>query len=581
MPAPGGLPAARYGFADLWLDADGTMWRGETALRLPANELTLLRILLARGGRVVSPLELERALFGDARVASDRVAKCVASLRERLQPTDCIAHVYRRGYRISLAVHSESAWPPGVQLRVAILPVATGYGVEEYLGVALFDRVLERVNGEPGAMALTMARDSVQTLARRGLDAHEIGKALKADLVLVCRLEATPDHSRLRAEMLRVEDGAQLWTEDMLGPRNQITVLARKLVQRMANRTQAGGFAIAAGAASTQATMDSTESEANELYQRAHFEWQSFERHRMQDAMHQLVHAIEYDRSFNAARIDLAYLSVAQALFGFMPATAAARMVHHAAERVRDDSDDADALLPALGWTSFHVDRDLRAAVQAFERSAHLKHEGWITQARTMFALSRRRFEEAIDLLRAAIGLDPYAPALHARLGWALHLAGEADASAAVVSHALEQFSEDDAVQLYGAMILAHNGEAVRACEVAQALATRRPHIDPVMAVHAYALACAGRAEQAHELQERLQWLGRERFVLNAFQAATYLVLGDADAAIEDLRQANENRCPWFFQMLADPRLKPLRGRPEFEAMGGVLAGMEAEASRE
>jgi hypothetical protein len=36
------------------------------------------------------------------------------------------------------------------------------------------------------------------------------------------------------------------------------------------------------------------------------------------------------------------------------------------------------------------------------------------------------------------------------------------------------------------------------------------------------------------------------------------------DAAIEELHAANETRCPWFFQTLADPRLKALHGHPEF-----------------
>ena len=42
---------------------------------------------------------------------------------------------------------------------------------------------------------------------------------------------------------------------------------------------------------------------------------------------------------------------------------------------------------------------------------------------------------------------------------------------------------------------------------------------------------------------------------------------------------ANEIRCPWFFQMLADPRLKPLKERPEFAAFEASLAAMEANAS--
>ena len=55
-------------------------------------------------------------------------------------------------------------------------------------------------------------------------------------------------------------------------------------------------------------------------------------------------------------------------------------------------------------------------------------------------------------------------------------------------------------------------------------------------------------------------------------------VLGENDAAIEELRNANETRCPWFFQILADPRLKPLENLPEFVALKSAWAAMEAEA---
>ena len=126
-------------------------------------------------------------------------------------------------------------------------------------------------------------------------------------------------------------------------------------------------------------------------------------------------------------------------------------------------------------------------------------------------------------------------------------------------------------------MILAYNGETARAVELARALASRSAH-DLATAAHAYALACAGRKEEARTLLERLQWLSRERFVMNTFDAATYVAMDDDDAALEELRIANENRCPWFFQTLGDPRLQPLRGRPEFERMRSSLRAIEADA---
>jgi hypothetical protein len=51
--------------------------------------------------------------------------------------------------------------------------------------------------------------------------------------------------------------------------------------------------------------------------------------------------------------------------------------------------------------------------------------------------------------------------------------------------------------------------------------------------------------------------------------------LDDHESALSELRNAEQNRCPWFFQMLADPRLKPLRGRREFAQMQEILTRME------
>ena len=70
---------------------------GRLPLELAAEEAAVLRLLLMRAGEIVSPLELKRAVWGEEHASSDIVAKCIASLRERLQPADCIESVYKRG----------------------------------------------------------------------------------------------------------------------------------------------------------------------------------------------------------------------------------------------------------------------------------------------------------------------------------------------------------------------------------------------------------------------------------------------------------------------------------------------------
>ncbi len=586
LPAPADAPPLRYWFAGFRLEADGTLLRGETALDLPTEEEAVLRLLLMRAGEIVSPIELKRAVWGEEHASGEVVARCVASLRERLQPADCIEGVYKRGYRICAAIQTDDVREAGAIPRLAILPFGGGYGVPEYLGSAIAEAAMEQLSAAEYKVASVVARESVFTLAGRGKTPHEIGKALEADLVLGGELHATPERLRLRAEMIRVADGAQLWIEDVMVDRGRIIELERELVNRVSSRIRSGGFSIAAVAAAGATHEASPQhSEAHELYQRAHHEWQTLERHRMQDAMGRLQRAIDLDPSFIAARADLAHLCVSQAFYGFMSPAAAASVVRRAAGQVPEPNGNAETLLPAMGWIRFHVDRNLRAALDAFARSSHLPHDHLphgrgITRVRTMFLLSRHRFDEALGLLREAIQADPYSPWLQAWLAWALHLAGEAEASVDQIRKAISQFTEHDGAHLYGAMILAYNGEAARAVELARALASRSAHFDLATSAHAYALACAGRKEEARTLLERLQWLSRERFVMNTFDAATYVAMDEDEAALEELRIANENRCPWFFQMLADPRLQPLRGRPEFERMRSSLRAMESDAER-
>jgi len=574
-----------YRFAEFRLDVDGKLLRGETALELPPQELALLRALLARSGEVVSGAELTRAVWGEVRPSSHRLTACLKSLKERLQPVDCIESVYRRGYRISAIAEADGNLRTSALPLLAILPFSTGYDVPEYLGLAIAEQTMEQLSRARPAVASIAARDSASALARRGLAAQEIGKMLHAELILTGQVLATPGRHRLRVETIRVEDGASLWVEDVIAEREQIVELTGELVNRVTSRLRAGEeipVEIEAEVETVPAVKRATsqaQREAHDLYLRAHHDWQNMERHRMQDAMGQLLRAIELDPSLMAARLELAQLVILQCIYGYLSPRIAAAAVRRAADGIPELNEQAEALLPALGWVEFHFDRDARSALRMMARSAGLPNDATNTRTRGWLLLSRHRFGEAIELLRAAIQLDPYAPWLQAALAWALHLAGERDASLAQIRKAIDLSSEYDNSLFFGAMILGYNGEAARAIQLAESLAARSPHYDLAISAHAYALACAGRAEESHGLLEQLDWLSRERFVLNTLNAATNVVLGEADAALEELRNANENRCPWFFHMLADPRLKPLKGRPEFAALESLLVAMEAGAA--
>ncbi|MGH9589841.1 MAG: winged helix-turn-helix domain-containing protein [Terracidiphilus sp.] len=602
-PAGFGVPARPdrllgervFSVAGFSLEPDGTLFHSGTLIHLPPKELEALRLLLAHAGRIVTPQQMRDVLWGDVNVGSDSVTKCVSSLRARLQLEDCIQTVYKRGYRFSANVVAQTVGAGGPRARLAIAPFACQPGVPEYLGYTVAEETAAGLARSRYPVVAVLAQDSVFTLARRGMPAQQIGAALEADFVLTGTLRPLPSQFRLRAEMIRVPDAVQVWTEDVLVPRRRTAGLELELAARLNFRLNAAlptgiaaappvksdGLSIAAaetGATNPFEGDGAQRLQAYHLFQSAHDEWRNPQDRPTRDGVGHLIRAIELDPSLIGARVDLANLCVAQAIYGYMRPAEAAAIARNAAEPVGDLAGRAAPILPALGWFSFHYDCNLRDAIEAFALSAHLPHDAWITRARTFLALSRHRFPEAIGLLRDALAIDPFSPLLHARLAWALHLADEARESLAQARRALEQFPQDASASFYGALILAYNGEPKRAAELARELEVRRPHLDIAVSARCYALACAGQLQEAREALAQVELRAGERFVLTGFNAAAYLEIGEPGQALRILQKSEASRCPWFFQMLADPRLKALHGRPEFERMLGALARMEAKA---
>jgi len=566
-------------FGSFRLNADGTLLREASVVHLPPKELAALRLLASHPGEIVTPAQLRQALWGDVHVTSESIPKCVSSLRARLEPDDCIQTVYKRGYRFTAEIRYPDA-PETALPRIAILPFVSGYTVPAHLGPVIAEEIISRLTAASPQVVAVLARDSVFTLASRGMTAQQVGDTMQADFALTGTVNNLPSHYRLRAELIRISDGIQIWVEDVLVPHSQTAGLESELIERLNFRLNSEKVSISAAAEPEAAPENEAHHrEAYEIFQRAHNDWQSMERHRMQDSVQQLYRAAELSPSLIAAKVDLARLGITQAVFGFIAPSVAADMVRRAAESIPELPVQGPAILPSLGSISFHVDHDLPAALWAFAHSAHLPHDAWVTRSRAMFALSRCRFAECIQLLESALVEDPFSPWLHARLAWALHMAGEPEESVKQIRHGLTRFPDHIAMAIYGAIILPFNGDSATGIRLAADLLAQQPYLDIVSALHAYALACGGHAQEARGILERLEWLSRERFVMRSFTPAVYAVLGDFDSALSELQTSADSRCPWFFQMLADPRVKPLHGRPEFEELRTILTRIEATAA--
>ena len=360
-----------FAFGSLRLEPDGTLLRGSDSIHLPPKELMALRLLLHHAGQIVTSEHLKEALWGEVHVTADSVPRCLSSLRALLEPDKCIETIYKRGYLLRTPVRRYGGSGAVSLPRLAIVPFVMGPNVACHLGMAIAEETTTRLTAANTPSVVLLARDSVFTLARQGLTAQQIGEALKADLVLTGTLLALPSHFRLRAEMVNVRDGTQVWVEDMLVTRDRVANLESELVERLSFRL--GGGTFVAGSESKSDNPQATgKSDAYELFLRGRYEWQTLERHRMQDGMQHLLHAAELDPSLISAQVDLVNAYVNQTFCGFMPPGLAAEQIRRIAAAIPNLAEKAPAILPALGWISFSMDRDLPEAIWIFALCAHL-----------------------------------------------------------------------------------------------------------------------------------------------------------------------------------------------------------------
>ena len=100
---------------DVELSSSGLLRQGSEVIHLPPKELSLLQLLVSREGEVVSRKEIEDSLWPRQVVGYASLARCVYSLRKKLERMGhChISTVPRRGYRLEVATRGTSSLTVG------------------------------------------------------------------------------------------------------------------------------------------------------------------------------------------------------------------------------------------------------------------------------------------------------------------------------------------------------------------------------------------------------------------------------------------------------------------------------------
>jgi tetratricopeptide (TPR) repeat protein/TolB-like protein len=560
----------RFEFGPFGLDDDKQLlWRGSEVVPLTPKALAVLRLLVRKGGDVVTRRELLAEVWPDAVVEESNLTVTVGMLRRALgsQPSgrSWVETVPRRGYRFGGVVTG----PPAAPLSLAVLPLqCLGADVDPDLGVMLADALIGR---------LTAATDlrirptgAVLSFAETRRTPLEAAAELAVDAVIDGLVQRESGHLRVSLQLVPVSARFKPWADSFDAPVTGLFELQDTLAERIVD-----ALALHLPGSAAASKPRPPKPEAYEAYLRGRYFWVRLQPRDIGEALACYGEACRLDPEFAAPHAGLAD---AYQLFPFaamMEPRKAWDLAAECAERaLARDPDLAEAHL-SLAWTILFRDWDWDGARARLDRALALSpRTAFAYLWKGLFLLARGERREAAEALGRARDRDPLSAFGLFFSGIERGAVGDSDAQLELTRRAL---------QLRPEHLLSHwsLGEAclgaglLDEAEAAHRRAVELSSGGPVMkAALACTLATIGKTGEARAILEELH-TAAEGNPGSAYQRGAVLgALGQTGPALDRLVEAAEAREPWVVFLGIDPTLASLRDEPRFqELLARVLAG--------
>jgi TolB-like protein/Tfp pilus assembly protein PilF len=315
---------------------------------------------------------------------------------------------------------------------IAVLPFlsrSADDGSADFFASGLHDDLLTQLARVPGLTVIS--RTSVERYAGRSLSIPEIGRELGVAYVLEGGVQQAGGRIRMNAQLIDARTDDHLWAETFERDLTMAGIFAiqAELADRIAGELRATlGDAVAGG--DPRAPTESLEA------------WAALARARELDlrqgdragAIAELRRAVALDPGFAEAWATLSVLHSSDYWVGVDSGDEALQ----ALERALVLAPDQPATIWAKGIYAYYVDVSYPVAFDVLDQAAALAPgRSDIMESRAYVLRRLGRYDEAVESLERAIGLDPANPVLRAALAETFGLMGQQEAMREAVHEAL------------------------------------------------------------------------------------------------------------------------------------------------
>lgn len=559
------------------------MVAGQRAFRRPTAPETMTAILNddpAPAGRE-APAELER-----------EIAHCLEkSPPQRFQSAHDVAFALRAigpgqagglshtvWIAAALAVLLAAAFfywlyrPAGAIDSLAVLPFANvgGDPNKEYLSDGITENLINSLSQLP------KLRVTARTLAFRykgpQVDLQKAGRDLNVRAVLTGRVVERDGALNIQADLVKVDDGSQLWGRQYGRKFSDILTLQEEIAREVSEKLH---LKPAAEQQKRLAKRSTENTEAYQAYLKGRYYWNRRTTQTLKRAVEYFQQAIDKDPGYALAYAGLADCYAVYAGYQVEPPRASGPKAMAAATKALEIDDTLAEAHASLAYTKTHYERDWAGAEREFRRSIELDPN--YPTAHHWYGIylgATGQTEQAIASLKRAQQRDPLSPIIGATLGWELNNARHYDEAIEEIRKTLDMEPSFATGRWWLGLLYEQKAmyrEAIAEFQRAYELSEGNPYARGALG-HAYALS--GNPEKALQVLADLRELAKSRYVAPFETALIYTGLGEKERAFEWLEKAFEDRSWGMVLLKVDPRFDRLRADPRF---AGLLRRMGLE----
>jgi TolB-like protein/Tfp pilus assembly protein PilF/predicted Ser/Thr protein kinase len=447
---------------------------------------------------------------------------------------------------------------------LAVLPFvnASNDPNTEYLSDGISDSLINNLSQLPNLRV--MARSTVFRYKGKEADPQKVGEDLRVRAVLSGRLLQRGDTLIVRAELMDVAKGSQLWGGQYNRKASDVFALQEDLSKEISEKLR---LKLTGDERKRLAKRPTENAEAYQLYLKGRHFWNKRPRSSdVEKGIEYFQQAIEKDPDYALA---YAGLADSYAVLGawesdariapreVMPKATAAAMKALALD---DQLSEAHA---SLGFVSLHYDWDWREAEKQLKQAIALNPNyatahHWYSH----YAMAMGRSEESLAASKRALELDPLDDTINAHLAWHYYYARQYDQAIAQSRKTLELNPNSFWAHYFLGLAYEQKRMFAQAIpEFQQAIAVSSATFAKGALGHAYALL--GNRSEALRLLSELKEPSPRGYVPSYNISVVYEGLGE-EQAFQWLEKAYEEHSSWSVYLKVEPRLDPLRSDPRF-----------------